>query len=437
MRFVSTRGGATAVPVSQAIRNGAAPDGGLYVSAESISVDPSTLPAGEDLAPLASALLAPFFGGDPLAAELPAICAEAFDFPAPVVRPDPADANLRALELFHGPTGAFKDFGARFLLACFDRLGDEAGPLTILVATSGDTGGAVGCAAEGRQGVAAIILYPRGRVSAFQEHQLGCWHAPVRALEVAGDFDDCQRLVKAAFADSALSRRHHLTSANSINVGRLLPQMVYVAKAALEVHRETGTAPGFVIPTGNLGHAVAALWARSLGLPVGPILCATNSNRTLLDWHLGGAYSPGPSLQTIANAMDVGAPSNFERLAQLPDPVAQVEVERVEDETIRARIVAEFERTGYVWCPHSATAAEAYARLGEDRRRERVWIAAATAHPYKFADVVEPLVGETLAPPPALAAILDREASARPIAADLASLAEALGDDGGARTEAA
>ena len=419
MRFVSTRGGAPAVPVSQAIRHGAAPVGGLYVPAETVSLDPATLPGGEDLAPLASAMLAPFFAGDPLAAELPSICAEALDFPAPLVRPDRDDPNLRALELFHGPTGAFKDFGARFLLACFDRIGGEAGPLTILVATSGDTGGAVGCAAQGRHGVSAVILYPRGRVSAFQQHQLGCWRAPVRALEVDGDFDDCQRLVKAAFADPALSRRHNLTSANSINVGRLLPQMVYIAKAALEVHRETGIAPGFLIPTGNLGHGVAALWARNLGLPVGPIVAVTNANRTLLDWHLGGRYAPAPSLRTIANAMDVGAPSNFERLARLPDPAAQIEVERVEDETIRARIVAEHERTGYVWCPHSATAAEAYARLDESRRRERVWIAAATAHPYKFADVVEPLIGETLSPPPALAAILDREATAMPIAAEL------------------
>ena len=437
MRFVSTRGKSPAVLVSQAIRNGAAPDGGLYLPETPPRLDPASLGDGEALAPLAAALLAPFFEGDRLAGELPAICAEAFDFPAPLVSPDSADPRLRALELFHGPTGAFKDFGARFLMACFDRMGSAEGPLTILVATSGDTGGAVGCAAEGRDGLRAIILYPKGRVSSFQQLQLGCWHDPVAALEVEGDFDDCQRLVKAAFADPALSAAHRLTSANSINVGRLLPQMVYVAAAALRVQHETGVAPGFIIPTGNLGHAVAALWARALGLPIGPIVAVTNANRTLFDWHGSGAYAPAPSLQTIANAMDVGAPSNFERLAQMADPAGQITVDRVDDEAIRARIVREHERTGYVWCPHSATAAEAYARLDPARRDERVWIAAATAHPYKFADIVEPLIGETLAPPPALAAILAREAKARPIPATLEALARALQTDGAQVTRAA
>jgi threonine synthase len=229
MRFVSTRGEAPAVGLSAAIRNGAAPDGGLYL--------PETVPhavpdAGLTLADFAAQMLAPFFAGDPLAPDLPAICAEAFAFPVPIVVPDPARPTMRALELFHGPTGAFKDFGARFLAACFARLGE---PLTILVATSGDTGGAVGAATEGRAKLRTLILYPKGRVSPFQAHQLGCWGAPVQALEVEGDFDDCQRLVKVAFADSELAARHHLTSANSINVGRLLPQMAWHGWAAARV----------------------------------------------------------------------------------------------------------------------------------------------------------------------------------------------------------
>jgi threonine synthase len=424
MKLVSTRGGAPEVPIGEAIRNGAAPDGGLYVPAAQVRLDPDAL-RWESLAELGAQMLAPFFEGDPLAPHLPAICAEAFDFPAPLVMPDAGRPGLRLLELFHGPTGAFKDFGARFLMACFDRLGGgETGPLTILAATSGDTGGAVGCAAEGRSAVRAIILYPRGRVSAFQQHQLCCWGAPVEALEVDGDFDDCQRLVKAAFADPALAAAHRLSSANSINIGRLLPQMVYLAAAALELHRDTGIAPGFVIPTGNLGHAVAALWARGLGLPIGPILAATNANRTLLDWHRGGPYTPAPSLTTIANAMDVGAPSNFERLERLPDPVHQLAgVERVDDDAIRARITEEYARSNYVLCPHTATAVEAWERLAPARQAERVWVAAATAHPYKFADVVEPLIGETLSPPPALEAILGRDAHATRIPATLDALA--------------
>jgi threonine synthase len=430
MRFVSTRGGTPPVPIGDAIRSGAAPDGGLYVPADPVRLEPDALPPGP-LAELGAQLLAPFFAGDALAPHLPAICAEAFDFPAPLVEPDRSRPNLRLLELFHGPTGAFKDFGARFLMACFDRLGGADRPLTVLVATSGDTGGAVGCAAEGRSAVRAVILYPRGRVSAFQQHQLCCWGAPVSALEVEGDFDDCQHLVKAAFADPTLAAAHRLTSANSINVGRLLPQMVYLAAAALQVERETGVAPGFVLPTGNLGHAVAALWTRALGLPIGPIVAATNANRTLGDWHRTGAYAPHPSEATIANAMDVGAPSNFERLALRPEPRGELlAVERVDDDAIRARIRREHERSGYVLCPHSATAVEAWERLDPARQGERVWIAAATAHPYKFADVVEPLIGETLTPPPALAAILGRPAQASPIPATLEALAAALAGAG-------
>ena len=421
MRFVSTKGGAPAVGLSEAIRAGAAPDGGLYLPE---AIPAATPAAGLPLADFAAAMIAPFFAGDPLEGELPAICAEALDFPVPIVTPDPRRPGLRALELFHGPTGAFKDFGARFLAGCFDRLGE---PLTILVATSGDTGGAVGAATEGRERLRTLILYPKGRVSPFQALQLGCWGAPVQALEVDGDFDDCQRLVKAAFADPALSARHRLTSANSINLGRLLPQMAYLGWAASRVHAETGIAPGLIVPTGNLGHGFAALYARAMGLPIGAIRLVTNANRTLSEWAASGRYEPRPAVATIANAMDVGAPSNFERLKALGPALGASHVELVEDETIRARIVADYQASLYVWCPHSATAAEAYAGLAPEQQAERPWLLCATAHPYKFAEIVEPLIGATIAPPPALAAILDRAANAIPIPATSAALAEVLG----------
>ena len=422
MRFVSTRGEAPAVSLSEAIRNGAGPDGGLYLP-EHV---PTASMDGSDLPSFAADFLRPFFAGDALEAELDAICAEAFDFPVPIVTPDPGKPGLRALELFRGPTGAFKDFGARFLLACFDRIGDPAEPLTVLAATSGDTGGAVGCAAEGRSAVRAVILYPKGRVSPFQELQLTCWDAPVRALEVEGDFDDCQRLVKAAFADAGLSRAHRLTSANSINIGRLLPQMAYLAWAAARVHGETGKKPGLIVPTGNLGHGFAALYARATGAPIGPVTLATNANRTLRDWHASGRYEARPSVATLANAMDVGAPSNFERLAALPAEAAEVRVELVDDDAIEARMRSEYEASGYVWCPHSATAAEAYARLPEAARTERPWIAAATAHPFKFAEAIEPVIGTRIAAPPALAAILGRSGRKISIPAQAEALAEAL-----------
>jgi len=420
VRFVSTRGQAPAVGLSEAIRSGAAPDGGLYLpEAIPASAPEARLP----LAEFAARMLAPFFAGDPLENHLSGICAEAFDFPVPIATPDPARPGMRALELFHGPTGAFKDIGARFLTACFDRLGE---PLTILVATSGDTGGAVGCAAEGRERLRTLILYPRGRVSPFQAWQLGCWAAPVQALEVAGDFDDCQRLVKTAFADSVLSAGHNLTSANSINIGRLLPQMAYLAWAASRIHAATGARPGLIVPTGNLGHGFVSLYARAMGLPIGPVRLVTNANRTLTEWAASGRYEPRPAIATIANAMDVGAPSNFERLAALGAALVGVDVELVDDAAIRARIVADFAASGYVWCPHSATAAEAWARLAPDARHERPWLLCATAHPFKFAEIVEPLVGRAIDPPPALAAIFDREAHALPMPATSKALAAVL-----------
>lgn len=426
MMYVSTRGKSPSVSIGDAIRNGAAPDGGLYLPETPPVIDVDALRDIPTLAEFAPLFLEPFFEGDPLQLELPAICREAFDFPVPITVPDPQDQQLHALELFHGPTGAFKDFGARFLMACFDRLGDPAKPLTVLVATSGDTGGAVGCAAEGRRAVRAGILFPKGRVSPFQELQLTCWHDPVKAFEVLGDFDDCQRMVKAAFADRALSDALRLTSANSINIGRLLPQAAYIAFAAMRVFQGSGLAPGFLIPTGNLGHGFAAIYARTLGIPIGPVVASTNANRTLYEWHRSGTYAPGPSVATIANAMDVGAPSNFERLVELPEADREIAVELVDDDTIRARIRSEHQRCGYVWDPHSATAVEAYARMDAEKRGGRAWLVAATAHPYKFADIVEPAIGTAVPPPPALEAILGCKARKDTIPPEDAALAEAL-----------
>jgi threonine synthase len=308
-------------------------------------------------------------------------------------------------------------------MECLDRLGDPAHPLTVLAATSGDTGGAVGCAAEGRAAVRAVILYPKGRVSPFQEHQLTCWDAPVRAIEVDGDFDDCQRLAKAAFADPAMTKALNLTSANSISIGRLMPQMAYVAFAASRVFAETSQKLGFIIPTGNLGHGFAAVYARAMGAPIGPIVLATNENRTLADWAATGEYRPRASIATIANAMDVGAPSNFERLIALDSEQREVTVELITDGAIKARILAD--QPDYLWCPHSAAAAEAHARLSEAQRSERPWLIAATAHPYKFADVIEPLIGISIEAPSTLAAILSRPSHKDSIAPDLAEL-EAL-----------
>lgn len=426
MHLISTRGQANAGTISDAIRVGLAGDGGLFV--------PDTLPENllsdlnseTSLQETALTLLTPFFKGDELEPVLPQLVSETFDFPVPLVKPYPGRPGVSALELFHGPTGAFKDVGARFLLRCLDKLGDPDHPFTVLAATSGDTGGAVGCAAEGRKGVRAVILYAKGRISAFQERQLTCWRNPVTALEVDGDFDACQSMVKAAFGDRTLSQRYRLTSANSINLARLLPQAAYMAWAARQAYEQNGVKPGLIIPTGNLGHGVAAIWARHMGAPWGPIVLATNANRTLADWASTGRYEPRASIATLANAMDVGAPSNFERLGALPEDAAKLSVELVEDRAIRARIKADYDATGYVWCPHSATAAEALFRMRDFDLHARPWVLAATAHPYKFADVVDPLIGETLKPTPALSDVLDRDTHSRACAPTLNALSDQL-----------
>lgn len=426
MNFVSTRRAGAPVRFEDAILAGTAQDGGLYVPERLPDDTLSALDGTQSIAQTARILLRPFVEGGALAPALDTLCAEAFDFDAPLVTPDPTRPGLVALELFHGPTGAFKDFGARFLIACLSRLADQDGPRTVLAATSGDTGGAVGSATQGRAGVRAIILFPKGRVSAFQRHQLTCWDAPVSALEIEGDFDACQALVKAAFADAGLTARHRLTSANSINLARLLPQGAHLARACAQVRDRTGIAPGLIIPTGNLGHGVAALYARAMGAPIGPVILATNANAALADWAATGTYRPRPSVATLANAMDVGAANNFERLAALPGLSGSVSVERVEDDAIRARIITGHAASGYVWCPHSATGAEAYARLGAAERDARPWIVAATAHPCKFADIVEPLIGRAIAPPPALEAVLSRPSRATLAKADLAALTRHL-----------
>jgi threonine synthase len=423
MRFVSTRGATPPVAAGAAMLAGLAPDGGLYVPEAFPAIDASALADGE-LAQTAAQVLAPFMAEDPLFGELGAICREALDFPVPLT----AAGDLRVLELFHGPTAAFKDVGARFLAACLARI--AAGqPRTVLVATSGDTGGAVAAAFSGRPGFRVVLLYPGGRVSDRQEAQLTAWGGNVLSLRVDGDFDDCQRMVKEAFADEALRARAGLTSANSISIGRLLPQMAYYAWSSLRLHRETGVAPGFIIPSGNLGNSLACVWARHCGLPVGPIVLATNANETVGNFFAGEPWTPRPTVRTLATAMDVGNPSNMERLLWLAgsERAARREASavRVTDDEIRAAIRAGPERYGRVWCPHTATAVKAWDRVSASER-DRPWVVVATAHPAKFPEVVEPLVGTALEPPPSLAALLGRRRHVQAIAPDPAAFRDLL-----------
>lgn len=427
MRFRSTRRSSPELTFSQALEQSLAPDGGLYVPERFPEIAPHD--ADESLGELATRLLAPFFEGDVLAPKLGAIARGALDFPTPLRFLAPVragGAEQAVLELFHGPTAAFKDVGARFLAGCVSELGRASGGVrTVLVATSGDTGGAVASAFHGMPAVRVFILFPKGKVSPRQEKQLTCWGGNVRALSVLGDFDDCQRMVKEAFGSAALRAKHGLLAANSISVGRLLPQMVYYAQASQSYLKERGRAPGFVIPTGNLGNAVAAFWARELGFPIREIVLATNSNTAIPDYLDSGSWSARPTVATLANAMDVGNPSNAERLFDLfPSVEALREVARsvsADDDEIRAAIRLADELWGEPLCPHTAAALHARQVVGGED-----WIIVATAHPAKFETIVEPLLGRALPVPPALATLLKKEASAKELPPELSALSTEL-----------
>ena len=425
LRYVSTRGASPSASLSEAIAAGLAPDGGLYVPTQLPRLRVEDFKHAGSLAETAGILLAPFFAGDELAAALPAICREALSFATPL-RVLSRHPHAAVLELFHGPTAAFKDVGARFLAACLRRVrGDNAAPLTILVATSGDTGAAVGAAFHRQPGIEVVILYPDGRVSPRQAHQLGCFGDNVHALRVQGRFDDCQRMVKAALNNAALQAQSPLSSANSISLGRLLPQMSYYAHAALTWWRAHAEPLNLIVPTGNLGNALAAVWVRTMGLPLGQIRLACNANATLPDFFAGHDYAPREALATLANAMDVGAPSNFERLCwTYPRAEAlreALQAQCVDDRAIAATISLHAREHGEVFCPHTATAMHVLDQLraaGDDLP----WAVVATAHPAKFESVVEPLIGKSVAVPPALAAMLERAATAQPMAADEGAL---------------
>jgi threonine synthase len=429
VRYISTRGQAPAVSLSEALAAGLAPDGGLYVPERLPRFTSADFDGLDTLPEVAVRLLAPFFAGDALAAELDAISSEALDIPAPLI-------TLRGegdvlLELFHGPSAAFKDFAARFLAASLARIrADATDDLTILVATSGDTGGAVAAAFHRRPGFRVVVLYPEGRVSPRQARHLGSFDDNVRTFRVAGSFDDCQAMVKALLSDADLRARVPLSSANSISLGRLLPQVSYYALAALCFHRAHGQPLGFVIPTGNLGNALACVLARDMGLPVGRIVLACNANRTLPDFFAGNDYAPRPSLATLANAMDVGAPSNFERLRFWhPDPSALralLTADSVTDAEIGDAIRRAPARHGIVPCPHTAVGLSVLERLRAAGETAPLAVIA-TAHPAKFDDVVEPRVGLRIEVPGPLAEALARPDLAEPLAADPAILAGRLG----------
>ena len=429
MKFVSTRGGESA-SLDRALAEGMAKDGGLFVPDSLPQFVVEDFDQAASIHEIAGIVLTPFFQESMLLPELDRIVHETFSFPVPLTRLPAPGGSLHLLELFHGPTAAFKDFGAGFLAACLSRLRNrESEPLTILVATSGDTGGAVAAAFNDRPGMRVAVLFPDGRVSERQARQLTCWGDNVLSLAVQGSFDDCQALVKAAMASAALTRQYRFSSANSINIGRLLPQCIYYSVASLAQFRETGRKPSFIVPSGNLGNALALLLARSMGLPVGDVVLATNANRVIGDYLETGDWRPAESVRTLASAMDVGNPSNMERLRALFGETNLNSVVRavsVSDGQIEEEIRTHSSEFGAAICPHTATACYAYRQLEDEERRNKDWIVVATAHPAKFEQIVEPLTGRKLPLPSALQEILERPVRSVSIEPHLASFEAAL-----------
>jgi len=418
MKFISTRGKSPSVSASVAIRTGLAPDGGLYV--------PKTFPEVKipesvtHYADFASGVIQPFFEGDPLYNDIPEICRKAFSFDVPLHW---LNDNQTILELFHGPTAAFKDFGARFLAAVMEKLqkGKDR-DLTILVATSGDTGSAVASAFYQKEGINVKVLYPEGRVSGRQEKQLTCWDGNISSYCVTGNFDDCQKMVKTAFADKSLAVDWDLSSANSINLGRLLPQIVYFYYSSLIFFKKTGKKPLVIIPSGNVGNSAGAYWAVKIGAPIEKIVLAVNANKTIPEFIKSGKYSPRPSIATIANAMDVGDPSNMERLRHLfsdhDQIIKNMEAVSVSDNLIKETIRDTFEKYGYIMCPH--TAAGEWVR--QNNYSGDFSIVVSTAHPSKFETVVEPEIGRVVEIPGSLKGMLEAKAKFIRIEPDLDQL---------------
>lgn len=425
MNYLSTRGQTPPTSLDDAITAGLAPDGGLFV--------PEALPSvalqqpADSLADTATAVLAPFFAGSALNQALPDLCAEAFNFPAPLTKLHGDNDYL--LELFHGLTAAFKDYAARFLAGCMAALRQPNDPVTtILVATSGDTGAAVGSAFHQREGFRVVILYPHGLVSPRQAHGLECFGGNVQAYRVDGTFDDCQKLVKQALVDESLRAAHRLGSANSISLGRLLPQMAYYAHTALGFHAQHGERLNFIIPTGNLGNGLACWMAKQIGLPIGDIQLACNANDTVACFLGGEAYTPKPSVPTLANAMDVGAPSNMERLRWWLDDDAvrqQLSGISVDDLTIRSTVRAAPAQHGQVICPHTACGVHLLEQLRQSGDK-RPWAVAATAHPAKFDEVVERLIQRRVPLPKPLAQALSRPTQAAWMRPEMGALAAIL-----------
>lgn len=430
MKYYSTENHSEKTSLQEAVVKGLAPDKGLYMP-EAINQLPQSFfdnITDMSLSDIAKAVAQSFFGEDIPSDKLDIIASEALNFDIPIVE---VDDGIYALELFHGPTFAFKDVGARFMARMLSYFVKEQNQDTVnvLVATSGDTGSAVANGFLGVNGIKVFVLYPSGKVSDIQEAQFTTLGQNITAVEVDGTFDDCQALVKKAFMDKELTEQMNLTSANSINVARFLPQSFYYFYAYAQLAK-LGLSNKVIVsvPSGNLGNITAGLFAKHMGLPINRFISANNENDIFYNYLKDGQYKPLPSVQTIANAMDVGDPSNFARILDLYDNshdaiTNDISGYRYSDKQIRDTINNVFDNKGYLLDPHGACA---YMAAKESKKEGETAIFLATAHPAKFKDVVEECVEQSIEIPSKLLEFMKVERATEKISADYDEFAKLL-----------
>jgi len=401
MKYYSTNKKSPAVSLKEAVIKGLAPDNGLYMPERIEKFEPAFFENIQQLSfqEIAFEVALKFFGEDVDYESLKHIVYDTLEFDCPIVK---VTDSIYSLELFHGPTLAFKDVGARFMARMLNYFMQEKDKqVNVLVATSGDTGSAVANGFLGVEGIHVYVLYPKGKVSKIQESQFTTLGQNITALEIDGTFDDCQRLVKTAFLDEELNNKLVLTSANSINVARFLPQAFYYFNAYARL-KEKGILENkqlvFSVPSGNLGNITAGLFAREMGLPVQQFIAANNENRVVFDYLKTGNYSPKNSVETLANAMDVGAPSNFARILDLYNNSHDAIKEIIKgyyysDIEIRKIVKKVYEKNGYLCDPHGACGFES---LNEFLNDAQLGVFLETAHPAKFTETVESIIGHGL-----------------------------------------
>ena len=415
MNYFSLNNNAPIATFETAVRKGLAPDKGLYFPEHIEPLEASFLDSIENYsdAEIAFQSIKHFICPEIPEYDLKQIISETLSFDFPVVE---IEEGISTLELFHGPTMAFKDVGARFMARCLGYFNkDNNEEVTVLVATSGDTGGAVASGFLGVKGVRVVILYPSGKVSHVQEKQLTTLGQNITALEVGGTFDDCQDIVKRAFLDDDLTGKMALTSANSINIARWMPQMFYFLFAYKQLKSKNKPIV-FSVPSGNFGNICAGMLAQKLGFPFAHFIASNNANNVVERYFKTNTYSPLPSIQTISNAMDVGNPSNFVRIQKLHDNNFETLKNNLttysfSDEQTKEALSAIYKGSGYIADPHGAVG-----YLGCKSYREKnpaaQTIFLETAHPTKFLDVVEAVIPEKIALPPQIQAVIEKEKSA-------------------------